>query len=200
KLVLILHSGRRQVDEIAVLNAIDERARLSRRETILVDTQHFADDVRANEWSGHAAFLQERAEEVRRKADDTDSPELHYAGLAEIPHVIALGAAIGDERAIAVHEYDRDRDSWEWPSDELDEITIDNPVVSPIVTAPGIAVLRVSIAAVVQDATVREIVGEEVLADVTVRFADGEPTTARVRSEAQLAEIRTKIREAIAGI
>src|SRR5688500_17316586 len=108
KLILVCHSGRRQVTEAEVLEAIDEDLRKAPRETFQVDTLQFADDVRANQWGGHDAYLRSRAADLRRLSDTTEAPELHYAGLAEIPHVIAFGAAVGEERTIIVHEYDRD--------------------------------------------------------------------------------------------
>lgn len=201
KLILIRQSGLRVVDETALLDSLDETLRLELREVIHVDTQQFAEDVAVGEWSGQYAYLQNRAAEVRRLADLAGSPEGHYGGLAEIPHVIAFGAALGDERKISIHEYDRDKDSWKWPeTGQPEEVVIDNPVAGPLVTASGVAVLRVAISAAIQDVDVRAVVGEEKLADVTVRFAVGHQTTTRVRSEAQLQAIREKVRIALADI
>ena len=201
KLIIVRHSGRRQVDESTVLESIDEGLRLGARDTIHVDTQVFAEDVAANQWAGHESYLRDRAVELRRLADAAENPEIHYAGLAEIPHVIAFGAAVGSERTVLVHEFDRDTGSWAWPDDEpVQEVIIERPISGSVVTAAGDVVLRVSISAVVQDADVRVIVGEETLADLTIRYANGTAATTRVRSEAQVVALRAKVREALAQI
>lgn len=201
KLILVRHSGRRHVDEAGLLESIDEAVRLAPRETVHIDTQQFAEDVAAGQWSGHDAYLRSRAAEVRRIADTSDDPEIHYAGLAELPHVIAFGAALGDERAVVVHEYDRDTDRWGWPNDEpVQEVAVEPVLTGPPVTTAGDAVLRIAISGLIQDGDVRAIVGEEVLADVTVRFADRDARVARVRSEAQLVAIRRAVREALANL
>ena len=161
KLILVRHSGMRQVDEVAVLESLDGELRMAVRESVHVDTRQFAEDVAVGEWSSQDAYLRGRAAEVRRIADAAEDPEIHYAGLAQIPHVIAFGAAVGDDRKVVVHEYDRDRDSWCWPDGEVHPVAVERPATEPVVTAPGIAVLRVAISGIIQDSDVRAVVGEQ---------------------------------------
>jgi hypothetical protein len=200
-IIIIRHSGLREVEATNVLAAIDPDRQAVLRSEHKIDTMQFRDSIEVGDWSGQAAYLRHFAATVQNAAQETTDPELHYFGIAEIPHVLAFGAFIGDERHITIHEYNRDANSWSWPNNtrSLSAIVVGAPIGQQV-TSRGLAILRVAISAEIGDADVRAAVGDEALADVSIRLTDSSAQIAKVRSEADLQHIREKVREAIAAM
>jgi len=172
------------------------------REDFEVDTRPFSTQVAQGDWGGQAAFLAEKSSEIHEKVTSLGDAEIHYFGLAEVPHVIALGAFIGDEVPVQIHDFDRDRTSWAWPETKqtLSARIVGLPTGS-VVPAPGSVVLRVALSFPISDKDVQEVAGIDHLADITITLAEGlDPAICKVRSSADLQEVRLKIRDALAAI
>ena len=178
-----------------------EHARLP-RDDHEVNTQPHAEQVEQGDWTGQAAFLAEEAAKIHALRADIGDLDVHYFGIAEIPHVIAIGALVGDEVPVILHDYDRDAQSWNWPTDAqtLDTQILGLPTGS-IVSAHGSAVLRVEISFSISDSDVQEAVGSQHLAEIRVVLAEGlTPAICKVRSQADLQGVRLQIRKALAAL
>jgi hypothetical protein len=203
RLILIRHSSPlRSVSEQEVIATLRDGDLALPREIVAVDTTSFADDVGAGDWERSTAYLREQAATIQRLAnEDQRSTELRYFGLAEIPHVVALGAFIGDERFVRIVDYDRHGEEWAWPSSEQTLTLTTTPLPNERLTQAGIAVVRVSISAAISDADVEAAVGRETLADVTISPAGGVvPQVGLVHSLADVEHARSAVRSALSAI
>lgn len=198
--LIVRNPGPWPVSQQAVAAAIPADQQGLHREDYEIDTGRFAEQVEQGDWEGQSQFLAEKATEVRDRFSKLTDPLIHYFGLAEIPHAIALGAYLGDEFPIEVHEYDRDAKSWKWP-DTHQGLRADIqglPTGEPI-AAEGSAVFRVEISFAISDQDVHDAAGEKHLCEVKVTLAEElVPEICKVRSPADLKEIRIKIRDALA--
>lgn len=203
RLILIRHSSPlRAVTEQEVLTTLVDPEPALPRELVAVDTTTFADDVDAGDWERSTAYLRERADTIRHLAnDDPRSSELRYFGLAEIPHVIALGAFIGDERFVCVVDFDRDRERWAWPATDQTLTLTTTMLPKERLTQRGVAVLRLSLSAVIGDSDVEAAVGRETLADVTITPEEGVISrVGLIRSPADVEHTRAVFRSALSAI
>jgi hypothetical protein len=186
----------RQISESEVSDALTIEEQRLDREHFHVPTAQFAESVEQGDWNGQDHFLREAAATIRKKADEGDVT-IHYFGLAEVPHMVALGAHIGDERAVVFHDYDRDAGAWRWPTEEvtISLITSGDSDLSSVVKARGSVVIRVAISAVITDSDVREVAGDATLADVTITHNEFETSTVtRIRSAADVSAVRREFR------
>jgi|GEM_PF-3052911 len=201
-ILLVRHPGLSPISTESVVRAIPSEHALLPREEHEVNTQPHAEQVEQGDWTGQGAFLAEEAAKIHALRADKEDLDVHYFGIAEIPHVIALGALIGDELPVLLHDYDRDAQSWQWPSDAQ---TLDTQIrglpTGSVVSAPGSAVLRVEISFSIADTDVQEAVGSQHLAEISVVLGEGlTPAICTVRSQADLQGIRLRIREALAAL
>jgi hypothetical protein len=197
--LLVLHSGLRSIDESEAIKELPSQLLHAPRKLIRVDTGAFKEHVDVGDWSGQGQYLREMAANVQRAADGLSDPQIHYFGLAEVPHVLAFGAAYGTERRMIVHEYDRDAQGWQWPATSPSVgVAVDNVPQGPPISAKGHAVLRICVSAEIHDHDVQAVV-EDPLADVTVRL-DGTLAVGRIRHAEDVERIRTAFREALASI
>lgn len=202
-LILARHSSHlRQVSEQDVVASLDDEAQRKERVHLHVDTTAFKDSIDQGDWSGQDSYLLNASSQIAAAAGKFQNPELHYFGLAEIPHVIALGAYVGDERIIHLHEYNRGVGDWRWPA-PAKTLSVEStglPEGKPVM-ARGSVVVRVVISVPVSDADISEAVGTEHLAEVTVGLAGGAvPTYGNVQSQADLEAIRLEFRQALAAV
>ena len=202
RLILIRHSSQlRSVTEQEVLATLAGSDLTLPRELVSVDTTGFADDVAAGDWERSTAYLRERAATIHRLAnDDPRAAELRYFGLAEVPHVIALGAFIGDERRVTVVDYDRERDRWAWRGSDRTLTVTPTELPREQVRQPGIAVVRVAISAPISDVDVIAAVGATHLADVTIAPEGRPPVTGIVQSAADVEHVRQVFRATLSAI
>ena len=203
-LILVRQSSAlRQIGPDEAVQALDDAEQRLDRTPIEVTTAQFNDALEQGDWASQDHYLREEAAKIRGLADAKGDAAIQYFGLAEIPHVIALGAHVGDERAVVLHDYDRAAGSWRWPAqgETLKLKTSGLDELKAVVTARGVAVVRVAISAAIADADVREAVGDEKLADITVGVGDGVvPAVGLVRSADDLAVVRARVREALAAL
>jgi hypothetical protein len=201
-ILLVRHPGLTPIPEESVLRAVPPEHALLPREDHEINTQPHAVQVEQGDWTGHAAYLAEEAAKIHAIRADKGDVDVHYFGLAEIPHVIALGALIGDEVPVILHDYDRDAQTWQWPSEEK---TVETQILGiptgSQVAAPGSAILRVELSFAIADTDIHDVVGLQHLADVRVVLAEGlTPAICKVRSQADLQGVRLRIREALAAL
>lgn len=202
--VLLRHPGLpdRSVPSAAALQALSPALQALPRRDIEVDTRPFAAQIDQGDWEGQAAFLAAEAAQVHSQMNELGDAELHYFGLAEIPHVIALGAFIGDEQPLVIHEFNRDAGRWTWPEDQraIELTTYGLPTGEPI-PARGSAILRVEISFAIADDDIHAAAGTNHLVEVRIGFPAGAlPEICKVRSAADLLAVRTHVRTAIAAI
>lgn len=99
-LLLIVQSGLRSVPESEVLEPLNPQVKCLPRRTVEIDMRTLAEDFDTGDWAAADRMLRNAASEIRRIADELSDPEIHFFGIAEVPAVIALGAYLGNERAI----------------------------------------------------------------------------------------------------
>lgn len=201
-LFLLHQSPLRTVSEeeaIATLS-IDELGRS--RHIEVIDTRPLKDDVEGCHWRSSHDYLREQAARIRALADEKAITDIRYMGIAEVPHVLALGAYLGDERLIALRDFDRIRNSWEWSSiDGTLELQTINLPREPIALT-GDVVLRVEISYPILDADIDAVLGQDPrLADIRIAPATGRaPTVGIIQSEVDVARVRFAVREALASL
>jgi hypothetical protein len=202
--IFVRQSSRlRAISAEEVVGAIPPEDRGVLQTHIEVRTDDFAESVAQGDWGGQDQHFREEAAKIRQAADHEADVVVHYFGLAEVPHVISLGAHVGGERAVVLHDYDRVAGTWTWGATgrSLTPETSGLETLGVVIPAPGFAVLRVSISATITDADVRQAVGEGALADVTVGLAEGGvPAVGSVRSAADVEAVRLAVRAALAAL
>jgi hypothetical protein len=165
-----------------------------------LDTRHLKDDVEGGHWRSSHLYLRSEAARLRNSADSWGATQIRYMGIAEVPHVLALGAYLGDERLVEARDYDRDRNLWEWPSDAGTLATVTRNLPSETVAQPGAVALRVEISYPILDADVDAAIGKERLADIRIVPHGRTPAPGLARSREDVARIRQAVREALAAI
>lgn len=203
-IVIIRHAGlsNRTVSLAEVLPALEPDLQAMPRVDYEINTRQFEPRIDQGDWEGQAAFIAGEAARIHAEIADRGDPEIHYFGLAEIPHVIALGAFIGDERPLVIHEFDRDKRLWKWPDDQepIAIVTHGLPSGEPI-AAQGSAILRLEISFAISDNDVREAAGTNHLAEIRITFAEGAPPEiCKIRSNADLQAVREAIRNALSAL
>jgi hypothetical protein len=166
-----------------------------------LDTRPLKDDIEGGHWQSSHVYLHEQAARIRALADEAGITDIRYMGVAEAPHILALGAYVGDERLITVRDYDRNRNTWDWPSTQetLALKTVNLPMEEIPLT--GDAVLRVEISYPILDADIDAVLGRDSrLADIRIMPANNGPTVGIVRSAADVTRVRLEVREALAAL
>ncbi len=200
-ILLLLHdSPLRTVSEAEALATLSPQELAQPRRIERIDTRHLADDVNGGYWRSSHSYLRETAGRVRAAADEHRASDVKYFGVAEVPHVVALGAYLGDERLTQSFDYDRDRDRWNWSTtDRTLELDIQG-LPREAVTLPGPAVVRVEVSYPIQDSDVTEAVGHDRLAEIRIVPRGSAPTPGIIRSLADVQAVRTAVREALATL
>jgi hypothetical protein len=200
QLILVRQPGLREISKEDVRAGLDDAQLRLEHEWVDVDMRPFASDVEAGIWEALDQFLREQAARVHQLADAMEAPEIHYFGLAEVPQIVALGAHLGLERKVVVHEYDRQVGGWRWPEVE-ESIQIETTGIPGTVPIPqrGIAPWMLEVSYPISDADVASVIGEETFPAVRLRPIDG-AQLGRVRSPADLEAVRRAIRGALANM
>ncbi|NOT09562.1 MAG: SAVED domain-containing protein [Gemmatimonadales bacterium] len=201
-LIIVRHqSPIRVVGESEVLAALDAPSLAEPRRMFEVDGRLFEEDIAGGHWRSSHADIRAKAGELKRLADSGPDTRLLYFGMAEAPHAIALGAYLGDERKIAVVDYDRDRDKWSWP---LTDATLELRIVgmpTEVVESSGIAVLRVAVSYPILTSDVDDVIGTDRLVDILVEpIIQGGPRPGLMRSALDVDEVRQCVRKALGAI
>ena len=200
ELILIRHCGLRNISKAEVTSILSQEALQQSPENVLVDMMDYGDDVEGDVWDASERHIIEEAKRLRALADENGASRFLYFGLAEIPHAIALGAYLGDERHVDVFDHHRDEGTWAWPSEEKN-IEVSRTELTDTVTMPGDAAVRVEVSAAISDDDVEAAIGPERIADVIIRVGNKRPEVATViRSAADVQAIRQEFRSALAAL
>ena len=198
--MVIRQSGLRAISEDEVLNVLTPEDNRLRRYDMLVDMQQYPID--GGVWDDSEQYILQQAREIRHLADEKGAIKLLYFGIAEIPHILALGAYLGDQRRVEVYDFSRDRDSWQWLETESTLQVRANQIPKEVVTQSGSAVIRVEISYRVADEDVDQVIGKDRLADIRIQL-EGERSpmvASTVRSAGDVQHIRETFRKALADL
>jgi len=199
-LIVRLSSHLRATSEAEILTAVAPADLELPRQVVSVDLAPFESDVEGGYWESSHAFIRKVASDLRVLADGMSTARVIVGGIAEIPHVVALGAYFGDERLVEVHDFDRDRGTWAWgesgASLQLDTVGLPNDRV----TQAGSVVLRLEISNAINDSEVRSEVGDDFSADISVRPVGEYPLRGAVRSAEDVESVRVALRKVFAAI
>lgn len=201
--LILRHSSHlRQVDAGEVLAALPAEIANVPRTDRAIDTAPFNAQVEQDDWQGQARALALEAADIHEQAAKLGDVEVHYFGLAEVPHVIGLGAFLGDELPVVLHDWDRDRNTWTWPrEDRTIRLTTKGLPTGEPIPASGSVVLRLEISFPISDEDVRTAIGSNHLGEVRiVHAADAAPEICKVRSAADLLAVREEVRKALAAL
>lgn len=183
-----------------VTAALSQEEKEADKTYVDVPTEHFADAVEQGDWEGQDRFFRKKATEIQAAAESAENVSVHFFGMAEVPHLIALGAHVGDARTIHFHDHDRETGSWSWPAKgrslELETTGLEN--LQGSVSVPGGAVLRIAVSYPIEDADVLEVVGPHSLADVCISRKGECAQVGAVRSVEDLEVVRKEVRTALA--
>ena len=201
-LLLIRHQAPlRVIGEAEALAVLTLPERSLRRRDVEIDTRPFAEDVDGGHWRSSHAYIRQAAADLRAAADTVGSARVLYFSMAEVPQVLALGAYLGDERYVEVHDYDRDLHTWTWRSEQQTlDVELDN-LPQEHVAQPGLVIVCVEISYPIADTDVDAAVGKERLAHVRLRPAGGRsPSPSIVMSAQDVAVVRREFRKAVQAI
>lgn len=201
--VIVRHHGLRHVSERDVIEAVGGLAALnSIPRQVEIDTAAYAQDVENAGWGASHGAVWQAARRLRAMLQVTPDARVIYAGLAEVPHVVALGAYLGDEWTVESYDHHRETGAWRWLSEEQTLSLETTGLPHERMGAAGPAVLRIEISASVDDAHIREFVTEsEEVAHIRIRPKGATPTVADlVRSPADVREVRRAVREAVSAL
>lgn len=201
RILIVLHdSPLRVVSEAEALHTLtpDELALPRRIERI--DTRHLDEDVQGGHWRSSHIHIRNEAARIRSLADEWGATQVRYMAVAEVPHVLALGAYLGDERLVEVLDYDRNRNLWAWQSQEGSLVLDTLNLPREHVVQRGDAVLRVEVSYPVLDADIDAAIGKDRLSDIRIRPRDQAPVPGLVRSSEDVMRVRHAVREALAAL
>ena len=175
----------------------DAELRLPRTE-MEIDSRPLDEAVEGGHWRSSDEFVRRTAAELRSAAQN-NAAEIHYFGIGEVPHVIGIGAHFGDETLVHVHDYDRDRNTWGWPTSTppltLEAIGLPREQVAQ----SGELTLVIEISYPIDQRDVDQAVGNDLLGAIRVRPTT-EPTPGIVGSPSDVLTVRRTVREALAAI
>lgn len=201
-LLIKQQSSLRAIDNAEILSALAEDDHKLPREIVDVDMRPFS--IEGGIWDDSQHYILQKAREIKQKADEQGGGKLLYFGLAEIPHVIALGAYISDQRRIEVHDFHRDasENPWTWPASKSNLKVKTLGLPTEAVTYSGAAVMRVEISALISDESIEAVIGKDRLADVRIQVdSERSPSVASiVRSADDVQKIREEFRRALAAL
>ncbi|MEJ7745422.1 MAG: SAVED domain-containing protein [Luteimonas sp.] len=192
-------SSLRATSEDEAVGALTTDERGLRRQVVALDTREHAEAVASGFWPPVDAQVRAVAAELHANLEEHGPAQLLYAGLDEVPTLIALGALFGDEHRLGCRDYDRDSGRFVWP--ETAQTLELEPAGAPRerMDAAGEVVVRVEISYPVQDAHVDAVLDRRSrLADVVIRPRGVAPRPGLVRSQADVEHFRTVFRDVLA--
>jgi hypothetical protein len=103
--ILIRHAGLRSIEKSEITSVLPQEILERSPENVLVDMQPFEDEIEGGVWDHSELHITEEAKRLRELADEEGATRFLYFGLTEIPHAIALGAYLGDERHVVLIDH-----------------------------------------------------------------------------------------------
>jgi len=190
----------RTISEAEALSTLSTMELAQPRKIVRVDTRRFGDEIQGGHWQSSHQYLREISASARATADEMGATVVKHVAIAEVPHVIALGAYLGDERQIEGIDFDRDRQRWEWLATDrsIDVQTAGMP--TELVAAAGEAVVRVEISYSVLDSEIDQVVARDRLAEIRISPAGRPPIPAIIQSAGDAQVVRLAVRDALAAL
>lgn len=176
----------------------DDELRLPRVDH-LIDSRPLSESVVGGLWRASDEFVRAAAESLRTKIVEHGG-EVHYFGMAEVPHLLGIAAHLGDETLVHAHDYDRDQDTWAWPEASGSLVMKLEGVPKETVSQSGDASLVVEVSYPVQQHEVDDVIGTEATASIRIRPQDRDPTPGIVRAAEDVMAVRHAVREALGAI
>lgn len=201
-ILIVRHdSPMRVVGQAETLAVLVGRELALPRHDLAVDTRPFKEDIEGGHWRTSHAYIRAISAQIRAQADEFGSTKILYFGIVEVPHLIALGAYVGDERLVEARDYDRNNDTWGW-ADTAGTLTVEpQDLPGEQVVQSGIVVVRVEISYSISDNDVDAVVDKERLADICIRPLGGtNPAPGLVKSSADVTVVRATVRDALAAL
>src|SRR5688500_3072996 len=115
-LLVLQRSTMRDASEDEALTTLSEDESALPRSIVTTDTRPYAADVDSGHWRSSHTYVRQEAARIRSMCDSWGATIVRYLGIAEVPHLIALGAYLGDERLVDARDFDRDHNAWTWQS------------------------------------------------------------------------------------
>src|ERR1017187_6628938 len=200
-LLIVQHqSPLRTVSDTESLDILTADQQLQPRQVFPVDPRPYQYDVEGGHWRSSHGYLRQVAGEIRKAADQIGAATILYLGVAEVAHVIALGAYVGDERLVEARDYDRYRNTWAWPEAKATLNVQTTALPHEPISQPGIAVLRVELTYPILDTDIDAAIGVDRLADIRIGPADGAPAPGLVRAHEDVMRVRQAVRDALAAL
>ena len=199
RLLIVRHqSPLRVTGEEEVLRVFSGAELRVPRDGMEVDSRPLEESVEGSHWRSSDEFVRQTAAQLRDAIGDAPG-EIHYFGIAEVPHIIGIGAYFGDETLVHVHDYDRDHDSWAWPT-EAESLSLETlGLPGELVNQSGEVTVVVELSYPIDQRDVDAAVGSDVLSAVRVRPV-ANPAPGSVRSAADVRVARETVREVLAAI
>ncbi len=199
RLFIVRHqSPLRVTSDAEVLTAFSGTELRIPRDGMEVDSRPLDEAVEGGHWRSSEEFVRRTAAQLRDAFARTPG-EIHYFGIAEVPHIVGIGAYFGDEALVHVHDYDRDLDSWAWPAESTSLVLISSGLPTELVTQSGEVTLVVELSYPVDQRDVDAVVGSDVLSAVRIRPTTN-PAPGIVRSQADVRVVREAVREVLAAL
>jgi len=197
-LIVRHHSPLRVTGTDEVLTAFSDSELRLAREDLEFDSRPLEESVEGGHWRSSDEFVRRAAAQLHEVVARVPS-EVHFFGIAEVPHIIGLGAHFGDETLVHVHDYDRDRHSWAWPATSSSLHMEATGVPQEPVAHSGEVSLVIEVSYSVYQADVDAVIGSDLLAAVRLRPTI-DPSPGVVRCEADVGSVRESVRKALAAI
>ncbi len=125
-----------------------------------------------------------------------DSRRLAVFSLTRIPLAIHLGFAITDRYRVSLHQFNRDRASWEWPQQQApSELAVRELIATG--DASGPVIIRVSLSATILPEITRGIV-RAAIAEIDISVPN--PSVMWLRAPNQVGELAIQYRDVLNGI
>jgi hypothetical protein len=157
----------------------------------------FEGNVEGGYWNESESYILQEAQRIRVAAEGAADSVIAFFGLAEVPHLVALGAYVGDERRVLL--YDLYSEGWAWPADEQ-TVALREPVGLPTerVAVSSEVVIRVEVTYPVHDDDVNAVVSADRYDDVTLGVEA--PARGVIRSAQDVEAVRGQVRDALATL
>lgn len=187
-------------EAVAALEAEQGGSLRIREETI--DTRQFAGEGDSFSWDAAHTEVWRRAAELKELlAKNPEGKLAYFGGGPEVPLAIALGAYLGEQLDIDIHEK-QDGGSWQWPEEDG---TLELEVVGAPQdrqTTAGPVTLRIELSSRIEEPLMRDFVPEtDEVANIVIRPKGVESQVrSLVRSRRDLQTVRERTREALAAV
>ncbi len=120
-LIIIIHSGLRQVTNQEVLDSIPVDMLMLDREILHIGEVIPLGSERSIHWQSYSRIQTKWfRSEFQEAIANYPNYQILYFGLTHIPFAMHLGNLIGDQRKVLVYQYRQNEDTWKWAKEDDD--------------------------------------------------------------------------------